>query len=161
MKLKLPDSTSSPQDLAALILDVQAYARWYAHEAVKKQAGAKRPSEPPLVSPGALEVIHEWEAKQPLNRERLEALVRTLTDYKTHAPTLTLTLAAPPTRPVKAALVAWCRENIAADTLVTFQFNSTLLGGMVVRSGSHVFDWSFRRQILENRQKFPEVLRRV
>jgi hypothetical protein len=159
MRLKLPETISSPQDLAALIVDVQTYARWYAHESIKKQAGAKRKSEPPAVTPATLEVIHDWESKQPLSRQRLDALIRTLTEYKTTAPSLTLTLAAPPTRPVKAELVAWCRQNIAPDILISFQFNSTLLGGIVVRCGSHVFDWSFRRQILENRQKFPEILR--
>lgn len=161
MKFKLPDTISSSQDLAALILDVQEYARWFSHESIKNRTGAKRTSEPPLVSPEAMEVIHGWEAKQPLSRERLDSLIRTLTEYKKHAPSLTITLAAPPTRPVKTALVAWCRQNISPDTLVTFQFNSTLLGGMVVRHGSHVSDWSFRRLILENRQKIPEVLRRV
>jgi hypothetical protein len=161
MKFKLPDTISSPQDLAALILEVQTYARWFSHESIKKQTGAKRKTDPPPVSPETLEVVHEWEAKQPLSRDRLDALIRTLTEYKKSAPTLTVTLAALPTRPVKTELVAWCRKNIAPDTLVTFQFNSSLLGGMVVRSGSHVFDWSFRRQILENRQKFPEILRNV
>lgn len=161
MKFRLPDSISSPQDLTALILEVQEYTRWYTHESIKKQAGAKNKSDPPATSPATAEVIRAWEAKQPLSRERLETLVHTLTEYKASAPSLTLTLAAPPTRAVKAELVAWCRKNITPNILVTFQFNSTLLGGMVVRSGSHVFDWSFRRQILENRAKFPEVLRHV
>lgn len=161
MKLRLPDTISSPQDLSALILDVQTYARWFAHESIKKKTGTKRASEPPAVSPQTLEVIREWESKEPLSRERLDELMRTLTEHKRTAPSLTITLAAPPTRPLKTELVTWCRQNIAPDTLVTFQFNSTLLGGMVIRRGSRVFDWSFRRQILENRQKFPEVLRRA
>ena len=53
-----------------------------------------------------------------------------------------------------------CRP-VAPDVLVNFQFNATILGGMVVRYGSHVYDWSFRRQILAKRDTFPEVLRRV
>jgi F0F1-type ATP synthase delta subunit len=70
-------------------------------------------------------------------------------------------LAAPPSNGIKKTLVAWCRKNIATDILVNFDFNSTLLGGMVVRYGSHVFDWSFRRKILEEHSKFPGVLRNV
>ncbi len=161
MKLNLPDTVSSPQDLAVIIVDVQAYARWFMHESIKKQAGTAHASEQPTIAPEAMAVINDWESNQPLSIERLESLIRVLTDYKVTAPSITLTLAAPPTRPVKSALVAWCRQNIAPNILVTFQFNSTLLGGMVVRSGSHVFDWSFRRQILQSRSKFPEVLRRV
>jgi hypothetical protein len=32
---------------------------------------------------------------------------------------------------------------------------------MVVVHGSRIYDWSFRRQILATREKFPEVLRNV
>jgi len=62
---------------------------------------------------------------------------------------------------IQKNLVNWCRENIAPNILITFQFNATLLGGMVIRHGSNIFDWSFRRQILAARNNFPEVLRRV
>ena len=161
MKYRLPDTISSPQDLASLIVDIQAYARWFSHESIKHQAGGKRQSEPPVISPAAELVLRDWQGKEKLSRDKLDSLIRTLVDYKSTAPTLTMTLAAPPTHPVKATLVSWCRENIAPDILVTFQFNSTLLGGMVVRVGSRVFDWSFRRRILENRDSFPEVLKRV
>jgi F0F1-type ATP synthase delta subunit len=74
---------------------------------------------------------------------------------------MTITLAAPATTGIKKQLTAWCRDNVAPDVLVRFEFNQTLLGGMVVRFGSHIYDWSLRRQILDGRTKFPEVLRNV
>lgn len=161
MKLKLPTSVSSPQDLTTLVLEIQLYARWFAHESIKKRVNAKHQSETPTMSTASTDLLREWSAKNPLTQQSLDELVKTLIAYKNIAPTMTLTLAAPPTSGIKTTLVSWCRENIEPNILITFQFNSTLLGGMVVRYGSRVFDWSFRRQILDGRQRFPEILRNV
>jgi hypothetical protein len=161
MKLNLPSSVASSQDIKALLLELQDYARWFTHESIKTRAHAGRASEPPVLSPATTELIRGWEGKNPLNQQGLATLIDTLEAYTATAPTITLTLAAPPTSSLKLTLVAWCRENITSNILVTFQFNATLLGGMVVRYGSHIFDWSFRRQILAARDHFPEVLRRV
>jgi hypothetical protein len=163
MKLRLEESVSSPQDLKAVILEIRDYARWFSHNSVKRRLNlkAKRMSDEPVVSSAAAALLREWNTKTPLSQKSLDQLLATLKDFEDTAPQLTITLAAPPAGGLKKTLVAWCRENIAPNVLVNFQFNSTLLGGMVVRSGSRVFDWSFRRQILEARQNFPEVLRRV
>lgn len=158
---KLPDSISSPQDLTALITELRECARWFSHEETKKRAGVKRASEPPVMSPSAAELVRELEVKKAVNPQSLAELIESLEKAKDTAPTITITLAAPPTSGIKTTLVGWCRKNIAPNVLVAFQFNTTLLGGMVVRSGSHVFDWSFRRKILDGRARFPEVLRNV
>lgn len=162
MKFELNDAVASPQDLQALIHEVHDYARWYGHNAIKKQAHAKHPtSEQPELTPATKAVLHDWQAKQPLSRSSLDELIRNLERHLHDAPTLTITLAAPPTTDIKKLLTSWCRQNITPNILVRFEFNQGLLGGLVVRYGSHIFDWSFRRQILAERAKFPEVLRRV
>ena len=161
MKLKLPPSVSSPQDLTSLILEIHDYARWFAHEAIKKRVSGSASSHAPLVSAGTEELLRSWALQNPLSTNSLTILITTLEEYKKTAPSLTVTLAAPPTNGIKMALVEWCRTNISPNILVSFSFNGTLLGGMVIRYGSRVFDWSFRRQILDGRSKFPEVLRRV
>jgi hypothetical protein len=161
VKLQLPDSVSSPQDLKALVLDVHEYAKWFAHASIKKKvAGGQMPAQPDL-SAAATELLQTWAAKGPMTQENLDGLLADLADFEAKAPQIAITLAAPPSNGIKKTLVAWCRKNIAADILVNFDFNSTLLGGMVVRYGSHVFDWSFRRKILEEHSKFPGVLRNV
>ena len=161
MKIKLPSIVSSPQDLTALTLEIMEYARWYQHESIKDRVDAKRRTEAPTLSPAATELLRQEGKGKDLSKQELDTLVKALQDIKNSAPTMTITLAAPPTNAVKADLVTWCRENISPGVLVNFQFNSTLLGGMVVRCGSRVMDWSFRRQILEGRHHFPEVLRHV
>lgn len=161
MKLKLPDSIASSQDVTALQLEVRDYARWFAHEAIKQRTNTHSTSARPVLSDACQQLLRENTTKKELDRATLDTLVKELEHHTRTAPTITLTLAAPATSSIKATLVKWCRTNIAPDVLVNFQFNATILGGMVVRYGSHVFDWSFRRDILANRGKFPEVLRRV
>jgi hypothetical protein len=161
VKLKLPNSVASSQDVTALQLEVREYARWFAHEAIKQRTHTKHKGEAPAISEACQELLNMQEGKKGLSQADLDTLIKELAHYTRTAPTITLTLAAPVTGTIKMTLVKWCRTNIASDVLVNFQFNATILGGMVVRYGSHVFDWSFRRQILANRSKFPEVLRRV
>lgn len=160
----LPDSLSSPQDLGAVILEIRGYARWASHAAIKQRAGVRKTTAAdaaPVLSPAAAELVATvGDAGRP-SGPALDGLIKTLETYRKSAPTITITMAAPPTNGLKQTLVAWCRANISPDALVSFAFSSSLLGGMVVRYGSHVYDWSFRRQILDNRSKFPEVLRRV
>lgn len=161
MKLRLPDSISSSQDLVAVLLELHDYAKWFSHNAVKERVHAKHASLPPTLSPAALDLVRQASTKALLNQKQLDDLVQSLEQYKNTATKVTITLAAPPTADIKKTLVAWCRAHIAPDVLISFQFNATLLGGMVIRSGSHIFDWSFRRQILQAKDTFPEVLRRV
>ncbi len=162
MKLKLDDSVSSPQDVRALGLEVREYARWFGQNSIKARLSKRRQLiEAPAVSPAALSLIHEAASKGSLKRKDLDNLIAGLAELEAKSPRITITLAAIAPGSVKKSLVGWCRQHIAANVLVDFRFNSTLLGGMVVQYGSHVYDWSFRRQILTGSQKFPEVLRRV
>ncbi len=161
MKLVLPDSVSSLQDIRVIVVEVRGYARWYSHDALKKRFDTKHTSEPPVISSATTALMQEWHAGKPVGQASLDKLIAVLEDFETTAPSVAITLAAPPNSGLKKTLVSWCRANIAPTVLVSFEFNTTLLGGMVVRSGSHIYDWSFRRQILEAREHFPEVLRNV
>lgn len=161
MKVQLPSSVSSLQDLSTLTLEIREYAKWFAHNAIKERVHAKNATPPPMLSAGAQELVRTIGSKKLLSGQDLEQLIVALEDAKKTASSITVTLAAPATPDVKQKLVEACRKNIADNALVTFKFNSGLCGGMVIHYGSHVFDWSFRRQILANRTKFSEVLRSV
>lgn len=161
MKLQLPSSVASQQDLQALLVDIHTYAKWYSHNSLKKRLRVKRIAEAPVISAAATELIHDWSVVKPLDVHTLDELIAALQAYGQSAPSLTIVLAAPPTGGLKKTLVDWCRKHIAPNILISFEYNSTLLGGMVIRYGSHIFDWSFRRQILASSARFPEVLRHV
>ena len=161
MKLLLPNSISSAQDIAGIILEIKTYSRWFSHQAILQRTASKHTTEAPQLSQAATDLLRAWGAQQALTQTRLDELSEALQKFIKSAQVVTITLAAPPTGDVKQTLVAWCRTNISPQILVSFQFNQTLLGGMVVRYGSRIYDWSFRRQILAARGTFSEVLRRV
>lgn len=162
MKIKLDPSVASPQDLQALTRELHDYARWLGTNIIKKQVHARRPApDQPQLSPAAKAVLHDWCLDHPLTRAGIDQLAVELERSLKSAKVLTITLAAPPTGGITKPLTGWCRDNISPSVLVRYEFNQNLLGGMVVRYGSRIYDWSFRRQILEGRGKFPEVLRHV
>jgi hypothetical protein len=161
MKLQLQDSLSSHQDLKTVISEIQKYAHFFAQSAIKKQVIGNGSIEQPPISADSAGLIGQWHGDKPITQKSLDELVAVLEEFASKAPNITITLAAPPPGQLKKELLTWCRKNISSDILVDFNFNSTILGGMVVRYGSHIFDWSFKRQILAGRDKFPEVLRHV
>ena len=161
MKIKLDENISSVHDLQALILELKDYAKWYSHDSMRKLIKSSHGSDAPILSEAARVMIHEFSDKNLSTRSAIDQLIMNLEHVARTAPQMTITLAAPPTHGIKKQLVAWCRDNLSHSILINFEFRSGLLGGMVVRSGSHIYDWSFRRQILEAGPKFPEVLRNV
>ena len=159
--ISLPDTIYSPQDLTSLILEIKEYAKWYAHETIKQRAGSKTLSAQPVLSSAATTLLHNAVSGNVNPLAQLDSLVHELERHKSNAPIITLTLAAPAPNPVKKTLTAWCRKELSPDILVSFEYNRTLLGGLVVRYGSRVYDWSLRRAILTTDTKFSEVVARV
>ena len=158
MKLTLPDSIASAQDLSALINDVHVYAKWASKELIKQRVAGKSAGSQPEISPEAAAVIRSWGNGKALTQPVIESLVKALEDHKKSAPSLTITLAAIPSGEVKSKLVAWCRKEVNPSILVSFRLNRNILGGMVVAYGSHIHDWSFRRKLLDGQKPFHEVL---
>ena len=150
----LPASVASPQDLTTLILEIRAYASWYSSESVKKRVGVAKPVDQPELTPVASEVLRTYAATHAIDRAGLDNLITALEDYGKHAPVMTITLAAPVPGRIKTELTAWARANLAETILVNYRFNSTILGGMVVRYGSHIYDWSFALNYWPIAQRF-------
>jgi len=158
VKIKLPDSIISRQDLASTIIELRDYSKWLSHESIKKQLGSKKAGDKPEISSTVAEIIRNTEAD---STKKITDIIDALQSIQTTARSIKFTLAAPAPLSLKAVLVKWCRANISPDILVSFDFNSNILGGVVVRYGSRIFDWSFRRQILADKVKFSEVLNNV
>lgn len=161
MKFSLQPDLSSRQDFQAAVLDIKKYAQWFSQTSIKRQVAGGDDTEQPAILPAAADLINQSAKDSQLSQKRLDELIKAVEDFAASASYVTVTLAAPAPRQLKTEIVTWFRQNVRPDILVDFNFNATMLGGMVVRYGSQVFDWSFKRQILAERQKFPEILRHV
>lgn len=161
MKLVIPDTIASVQDLNTVMSDVQAYARWASRELIKQKVAGKSGSPQPDITPEAAQIIRDWNGGKPMTQAAIDGLITALESYKKSAPSVTITLAGVPSGDVKSKLVSWCRKELDPGILVSFRLNRNILGGMVVAYGSHIHDWSFRRKLMNSETSFSEVLQHV
>jgi len=157
MKISLPSNLATIQDLSSLIIELHNYSRWVDHQNIKSKFKANSNKDTFELSEPSKLLVRELGT----DKTKIQDLLRRLEDLKSTSNIMTITLPTAPTELTRELLIDWCRKNIAGDILFSFQFNSNLLGGMVLRYKSRIFDWSFRRRILEKRYDFPEVIKNV
>ncbi len=162
MKVELSSWLYSSTRLILVINELQTYANWYGHEDIRGRVGLGIQVEnAPKLSVASLELLADIQKEQTITGATFDELIAALQKIREEAPTITMVLAGIASEPVKQRLVGWVRQEISHQALVTFQCDSTLLGGLVVRMGSHVYDWSFRKKILDQKDEFTKVLNRV
>lgn len=162
MTFNLTPWLSSPMRLTQVEGELQQYALWYAHSKIQRQVGAgNSTADAPKLSVPTLALLAEVQKEQAITGDSFDDIIARLKTITQTAPSVTVTLAAAPSEGLKQTIVSWMRTQVDPNALVTFQLNSAMLGGLVVRLGSHMYDWSFRRQILDKKGQFAEVLNRV
>lgn len=159
--IQLPSTVISPRDIAELEMELLSYGDWFRHNAIKQELHLSKGTMMPGLSQTAVSLLQQVAKDNRLSFQILDQLLKDVRSLRQHAPTMTVTLAAPPSRQLQQTIAGWCRKELNDATLIEFRFNATLLGGIVIRYGSHVYDWSFRRALLTQRHQFAEVLRRV
>jgi hypothetical protein len=161
MKLKLSDDIISPSDVKSVIEQLNDYAKQLRSVSIKKRVTDKHVPIDTKLAPAASFVLDNFLNGQAPTADDVEHLVIQLNDYLKNSLQLRLILADIPPLKLKRDIVHWCRNHLGNEVLIDFRFSPTLLGGMVVVSGSHIYDWSWRRMILENKSKFAEAMRSV
>ncbi len=150
MSLDLPITIVSSDDLAAAILDLNAAAEQVSEAAVK---GRGKKTAPSVELAGDLARLVEGD----LTAANLRQAAINLKDLQKSAPLVELTLPDVPTPAFKAAIAHWFRASVAGNVLIDFKVNRQIAGGAVVRAGGEIYDWSFRRKILDGRQKLGQL----
>ncbi len=159
MALKLSPEIISSEDLRSVILELIGFAKWLRQNEIKMKVTNKPAPNKPSLSDAAAAILNQLDAK--LSADQLDGLIKSLNDQFKSLPKASVTLAAMPGVSVKRQLAGWCRDNISPLLLIDFRYNAAILGGMVVNVGSRTFDWSFRRQLLEHKDKLAEAFLRV
>ena len=144
----LPTSIASAEDLRE------------ASDELHQGAIAGKRVSPSTLSDGARDLLTTFGCAID-DKTAVAELVHRLGETYKVAPRVSITLAAPVDPSIKKQLTAWFRENCSPLTLVSFGFNRAILGGILVRAGSRIYDWSYRSKLLDSQINFSEVMERV
>lgn len=149
MAFTLPLDTYSPDQLSGLVLELQDLAT-SVRDATNRGEGA------PQMSPDLANLLTQNKVADN-NAAAIEQLAREAADTLEKAPTIHILLAAMPGRAQKRQFITWFRAEISPTALLTFAARSDLGGGAIIQAGSHLYDLSFRRGIIDSKARLTEI----
>jgi hypothetical protein len=154
----LPNSIYSQELVESVVYELEQYLAWYRDARVQHKVGAKVAPEPTYSAETAA-VIKAWFAGQPTTMAALEQLIDHLKNLK--VPVVHITLAALPNHGQRLQLVDWFRGLAGRPVLVSFVADRSLGGGVMVRTPNRIFDYSWRQQLIEGRDKIAGIINHV
>lgn len=153
--MTLPVDVYSPDQLSEAIMELRSYTASQRDAVVRARAHAdNQTAEGQTQVSEALK--HVLDSAQTAG-ESLEQLLKQLEELLAKAPVAHLTLAALPNRAIKRQITLWFRTEIHPTMLLTFAARGDIGGGAVVHIGSHLYDLSFKKQILANKNRLTEI----
>jgi len=156
-ELSLPPDVYSPEVLSIVMMELRDHILQATQAATKARVtNATTTAERPHLSAQLRAVLATAGVKED-DLARLQTLSTQLEDLRKQAPVVHLLLTALPNRPQKHQFVQWFREHIHPHLLLTFATRSDIGGGVIVQAGSHVYDFSFREQLIHNKKRIGEL----
>jgi F0F1-type ATP synthase delta subunit len=153
----LPLDLYSPDQLSVVMLELYRYIGVLRDAKVQAQTtGNKKALEAPAMSALLLGVLHN-SAVATNNLAAVEQLLEQLEAIRAKAPVVRAILAAIPNRDIKQQLTGWFRKQVHPHILLTFTTRSDIGGGIVLQAGSHIYDFSFRKQLIENKHRISAI----
>lgn len=159
--MKLPETIYSVAQLEAYVFELNSYIAWLDAQHVKQKVGVKSGGGEPTLSQELVDLVMSQSGGSATSIEQLNTVKAVFSQCLERSPRVTVTLAAIPGPAVKKKLVSWFRHEGGENILIDFTANRNLLGGIMVRTKNRIFDYSFRKRIIDNRARLPEVLKRV
>ena len=145
-KLQLPVSIVSREDARQALVELEGHIR------------AKDPVDVRELAPGPLrDLIREAARGKRDAVKALDEIVQQLNEVIISAPSVHIVLPASPDNTIVSSLTRWFRTNTNPQVLVEIEVRPGIAGGMVVRTPSRLYDWSFRSALEQNATKFCEV----
>lgn len=154
--MTLPVDVYSPDQLSEAIMELRNYVAALRDSAVRAKVGGEAAIAQPQISEP---LQHLLSAANATGGEinTLENLAGELEQLLAKAPVIHITLAALPSRTIKRQITLWFRTEIHPASLIVFSARGDIGGGAVVQAGSHLYDLSFKKQILTNKQRIMEI----
>jgi hypothetical protein len=154
VELHLPLDLHSPDQVSSVLVELQKYRGEQRDATVRAKAGGK--AEKPEMSE-TLENLLRLSNVAHDNGPGLEALAKQLAGILKAAPVMHVLLAGPPNRTFKRQLTVWFRTQVHPTSLLTFAARADIGGGIILQAGSHMYDYSFRGAILDNKKRLMEL----
>jgi hypothetical protein len=158
--VRLPLDLYSPEQLSAIIIELRSHISSLRDAAARAKASHTEVAAPAHTSALLLGVLRE-SGVDPTEQPATEKLLKELEAIRDKAPAVHLMMAALPNRELKRKLTDWFRTEIHPYSLLTFATRADIGGGVIVQAGSHVYNWSFREQILSHKSRISEIYNSV
>lgn len=159
MKFELPVHIQSLAQLQAVQLELSDAAATVRRRAAKAKIGLAQDRPNSQASPELKALLAAW--RQNGHPGSLTELRQQLDDLAKHPVVISLILPAVASIDFRTKLVAWLRTEIRPNLLVNFMVSSEIGGGLIIRTPSRVYDYSFRNLLIRAGSKIPEIVRRV
>lgn len=160
-EMHLPVDLYSADQLSAAMLELHDYIGTMRDAAIRnKTSDSKARLEAPHLSALLLGLFRGADIA-PDDQRAAESLLHALELIRSKAPVVHVTLPALPNRTLKRKLTVWFRAEVHPHTFLTFATRSDIGGGIIVQAGSHVYDFSFRQQLLGNKHRIAEIFNGV
>lgn len=155
----LPPSLVGRVDVARLLREVEAVDSELESQKVRAQEAGKEPTyHLPSVSQALNDFVELNELELTKEKER-DIVKKQLQYLKDKAPVMHLTFPAAVDDPESLGrLVAWVRDNIHAQALVSIGMQPSLVGGVYIRTPNKVFDFSLKSALAGKRDLIVKEL---
>jgi hypothetical protein len=157
--IQLPTDLYSPDQLGAVILELRSYLSLLRDTSVRAHL-AQAEAGAPHASALLLGVLRSTNIELT-DQLKIEKALKELEVIRSKAPAAHLMMAALPNRDLKRKLIDWFRTEIHPYMLLTFATRTDIGGGVVIQAGSHIYNYSFRQQILSHKGRISEIFNSV
>lgn len=139
MELRLPEQVQTELDLQALLTALRT-----------KRADESQTS--------LLQSFWQANPKISPDENYRKMLVEQVEKIVEDSEKVTISLAQAPDSEFLTELVSWLRSNVKPYLVLDVQIDPMLIGGLVLRTREHIYDWSLRRQLNTTKPKLTELL---
>lgn len=155
----MPIDLYSADQLSAVIIELRNYIGDLHDHNVRKKLNKNHTEEPPKTSALLLGVFNSVGVKHE-DLDAAEKTLKILQEVRKTSPVVHITLPDTPSRTLKRQFTVWFRTQINPTTLLSFALRTDMGGGVIVQAGSHIYDFSLKKKVINNRKQIYEIYKR-
>lgn len=157
VQFMLPPSLLGRPDVSRLLREVEAVDYELETQSIREPGK-------PLAIPNMSKALVETAQVNKIDMADLNSrkqLITQLRAVKEKAPITHITFAVDPDPSVATYMTAWIRQNLHPTALVTVGLQPRIVGGCVIRTPDHLYDFSLRKQFLDQKPQLIAEIKAV